>query len=180
MELSTVVIVVVIIAVAVLALKLLGKALSFLLSILGIVAVVWVLVFGLRYMDERDLRSKFLESTNLYVLADGENIITGYATDGTVPAINKVDEIKGDPAFLDEYYKVVVVNAESLPERTAAIIAAADESDKILLLKSYMNKTILSGDAVDNLISAEQEGTVEVYKNTLAFKHGLREVLTNT
>ena len=180
MELSTVVIVVVIIAVAVLALKLLGKALSFLISILGIVAVVWVLVFGLRYVDERDLRSKFLDSTNLYVLADGENIITGYATEGTMPAISTVEEIKEDPALLDEYYKVVVVDIESLPEKTATIIQAADESDKIQILKNFINKTILTGDAVDNIINEEQNGTIAVYKNTIAFKHGLREVLTNT
>ena len=179
MELSAIVTIIAIIAIGVVLIKVLGKVLSFVFSILGVVAVVWLITIGLRYMDERDIRGKFLDSNNLYVLEDGANIVTGYATEGEMPSVT-AEELAQNSVLLDEYYKVVVVKTSALSEKSQAMVSALEPSDRLLLLQNYVNSTLLDGDVVDNLVSAEKVGDIEVFKKTIAFRQGLKEVFTNS
>ena len=180
MELSTVVGIIIIIVVAVLLMKFLGKIVSLFLSVIGIILVVWLVVAGLRYMDELNIRDNFLESNNLFVLDDGNNLLTGFPTqEGAEPDLSEIEQEVQDPnsELYDEYYKVIVVKKEALPEKTALLVDVADEQDKLNLFKHYVEKNILEGDVADQLIEEEEQGNVEVYKETLAFRHGIKEVL---
>jgi energy-coupling factor transporter transmembrane protein EcfT len=179
MELSTLVGILVVVIIAVFLLKLLGKAVSFVISVASIIVIVWLVVAGLRYMDERDVREKFIDSNNLFVLQDGGSILTGFATaEGDVPELAGVEEAE-DPnsELFDRYYKVIVVNKDALPEKTALVLDAADEADKQKLFQSYVENNLLEGDVAENLVNAEKEGDIGVYEETLAFRHGIKEVL---
>jgi hypothetical protein len=179
MELSTVVGILVVIVVAALLLKLLGKAVSFAISVISVVAVVWLVVIGLRYLDERDIRDKFLDSDNLFVLQEDGNVITGFATGSNeTPPAESVEQLsKDESGLLDKYYKVVAVSKDALPEKTALMIDAAEQGDKLKLFQSYVENSLLEGDVAGNLVAEEKEGNISVYKETLAFRHGIREVL---
>jgi hypothetical protein len=181
MELSTVVWIVVLIVAAVLLMKLLGKVVSLALSVLGIVAVVWLVVIGLRYMDENNVRDNLLDSNNLFVLQDEGNFITGFATQEGMPdpEIDALDEDLTNPnsELYDEYYKVIVVEKDALPEKTALMVDASGKEDKLELFRYYVENSLLEGDVVENLVEEEKEGSLQVYKETLAFKHGVKEVL---
>jgi predicted phosphoribosyltransferase len=178
MELSAIVTIIVIIAVGVVLIKLLGKVLSFVFSILGVIAVVWLITIGLKYIDEKDIRDKFLDSNNLYVLEDGSNIVTGFASMGPAPNVT-AEDISQNSDLLSEYYKIIVVKKSALPEKSQVMIDALDPADQVLLLKHYVNATLLDGDVVDNLVTAEKEGNIEVFKKTIAFRQGIKEVLAN-
>ena len=176
MELTTIIGVVVVVVIGVLLLKLIGKMLSFAISILGIMLIVWGIVIGLRYFDTQDLRQNLADSDNLFVLQDSGNIVTGFATDGTTPQINQED-LKSDSDLFNKYYKVIVVDKDRLPEKTSLLVDASEGTDKLELFKSYVNNNILSGDPVANLIALDKEGDIKVYEETLAFRHGVSEVL---
>jgi len=179
MEPSTIVGILVMIIIAVFLLKLLGKAVSFAISAVSIIVIVWLVVAGLRYMDERDVREKFLDSNNLFVLRDGGSLLTGFATaEDNPPELASIGEVE-DPnsGLFDKYYKVIVVNKEALPEKTALVLEAAEDADKQRLFESYVENNLLEGDVAENLVNAEKEGNIGVYKETLAFRHGLKEVL---
>ncbi|MBI5880662.1 hypothetical protein HZB90_00870 [archaeon] len=180
MEPSTIVGILVVIIIAVFLLKLLGKAVSFAISVASIIVIVWLVVAGLRYMDERDVRDKFLDSNNLFVLQDGGSLLTGFATaEDNPPELASIEEEVEDPnsGLFDKYYKVIVVNKEALPEKTALVLEAAEDADKQKLFESYVENNLLEGDVAENLVNAEKEGSIGVYKKTLAFRHGLKEVL---
>jgi 4-amino-4-deoxy-L-arabinose transferase-like glycosyltransferase len=182
MELSMVVWVVALIVLALLLMKFLGKVFSLAFSVLGILIVVWLVVAGLRWMDEQNLRDNIIESNNLFLLADGDNMITGFSTlDGEEQEIPDSTELTNPNSELyDEYYKVIVVDKESLPEKTSLMLEAAEPEDKLALFQTYVETGLLESDgetAAETLISEEQEGNIAVYKETLAFKHGIKEVL---
>lgn len=180
MELSTVIGIIVIIAVAVLLMKFLGKMVSFAFSVIGIVLVVWLVVAGLRYLDEQNVRDNLLDSNSLFVLEDEGNTLTGFATqDGEPAEVTGIEEELENPnsRLYDRYYKIFVVKREALPEKTALMVEVADEQDRLRLFRNYVEKDLLEGDFVDSIVQAEQEGKLEVHKETLAFRHGVKEVL---
>jgi|GEM_PF-6504322 len=177
---STVVWILAIIIAAVLLLKFLGKMLSFILSAVGIVTVVWLVIIGLRYLDESDMRNNLLESNSLFVLDDGGSPITGFATkEGFVPDINEAYEEMPDSSsdIYQTYYKVFVVKKEALPEKIALMMEVSDDEDKLNMFRHYVDNNLLQGNFTTRLIEAEQEGKLDVYKETLAFKHGLKDLL---
>ncbi|MBW2971835.1 hypothetical protein KY359_02250 [Candidatus Woesearchaeota archaeon] len=184
MELSTVVGIIVIVVVAVLLMKFMGKVLSFIFSIIGIIAIVWLVVIGLRWMDENSIRDNFMDSNNLFLLAEDGNLMTGFATQespqgGQEPELSDVSAELGNPNsyIYDEYYKVIVVDKEALPEKTALLIDVVDPQDQQALFRSYVENSLLEGDFLANLIDEEKLGDIEVYEETLAFRHGLRDVV---
>jgi hypothetical protein len=184
MELSTVVGIIVILLVVVLLMKVLGKVVSLVLSIVGIIAVVWLVVVGLRWMDEGNVRDNLLESYNLFLPEDDGNLLTGFATqeDAPEPDLNSLGEEELDNPnsdVYDDYYKVIVVKKEALPEKTSLMLGVVDEEDKENLFKHYVDNSLLEGDFVANLIEEEQEGNIDVYKETLAFKQGITEVISS-
>ena len=182
MELSTVIGVVVIIVVAVLLMKFLGKVVSFVFSIMGVVLVVWLVVVGMRYLDEQNIRDNFLDSNNLFLLQDGSNVITGFATHDTGQVdFAQVDDEMNNPnsPLYDQYYKVILVNKESLPENTALMVGVVEGADRLNLFRNYVENNLLEGDPTDLLIEEEEEGNIEIYKETLAFRHGMKEVLSS-
>ena len=183
MELSTVVGIIVIIAVAVLLMKFLGKVVSFVFSVLGIVLVVWLVVVGLRYLDEQNVRDNLLGSNNLFVLEDGGNLLTGFATqEGEADQdITELDEELENPnsKIYDDYYKVFIVKKEALPEKTSLMVGVADDDDKLSLFRNYVDNDLLEGDFVDTLVEEEKEGNIAVHRETLAFRHGIKEVLSS-
>ncbi|MFH1063776.1 MAG: hypothetical protein V1729_01710 [Candidatus Woesearchaeota archaeon] len=180
MGLSTVVWIVVIIALVVLSLKVLKKMISLTLSVAGIVLVVWLVVAGLRYMDESNVRNNLMDSNNLFLLQEGDSLITGFATqeDTAGQDLEVVQDELDDPTsdLYDSYYKVIIVNKESLPEKTSLLVEVSDKDDQLNLFKSYVKNGLLEGDYTSNLVDEEKEGNIEVRKETLAFRHGLREV----
>jgi hypothetical protein len=183
MEIATVVGLIVLLAAVVLVIKVLGKAVSVVFSMIGVISLVWLVVVGLRYLDERDIRQNFLNSNNLFVLDDGGSPITGFATKEGLPE-PQLDDIvveldNPNAPLYDDYYKVIVVNKEALPEKLAAVVDAAEGDDLLSIFKSYVQDSLLEGDVAGNLVEEEQAGNIEVYKKTLAFKHGVREVLTS-
>ncbi|MBW2997770.1 hypothetical protein KY349_05510 [Candidatus Woesearchaeota archaeon] len=182
MELSTVVGIIVIIVVAVLIMKFLGKLVSFLLSVVGIILVVWLVIVGLRYLDEQNVRDNLMNSNSMFVLQDGDSMVTGFATQDVGEADvsgleNELDNPNSN--IYDDYYKVIVVNADALPEKTAMLFDVADDEDKLKLFKSYVDNNLLEGDFVESLVEKEEQGDVEVYKETLAFRHGIKDVLSS-
>ncbi len=184
MELSTVVGILIIIVAIVLLMKVMGKIVSLMLSVIGIVLVVWLVVAGLRWMDETNLRDNFKESNNLFVLEDEGSMITGFATKEGMPDpdVKELDEkelTNPNSDLYDQYYKVVVVTKDALPEKKAMLIDVADEEDRLSLFRHYVDNNLLEGDIVQNLVEKEKEGNVQVHKETLAFKHGAREVLSS-
>lgn len=181
MELSTVVGIIVILAVAVLLMKFLGKMVSFALSVVGIVLVVWLVVAGLRYLDEQNVRDNLLDSNSLFVLDDGGSMLTGFATqdDGEEADISGIEADLDNPnsRIYDDYYKVFIVKKEALPEKTALLVDVADDADRLNLFRNYVENDLLDGDFVDTLVKKEEDGAIEVHKETLAFRHGVMEVL---
>ena len=182
MELSTVVGILVIILAVVLLMKVFGKVVSFVFSTLGIIAVVWLVVVGLRWMDEGNVRENLLDSNNLFVLEDEEgSLITGFATKEGAPEpdLSTADDAENPNSKLyDDYYKVVFVKKDALPEKISLMMDAADDADKQNLFRSYVDNELLEGDFVTNIIEEEKEGNIEVHKETLAFRHGVREVIS--
>ncbi|NQU79689.1 hypothetical protein HQ545_08030 [Candidatus Woesearchaeota archaeon] len=177
MELSTVVLVIVIAIMAVVIMKILKKAASFAFSIAGIIAVVWLVIAGMRYLDENNLRKNLLESNSLYLLEDQGDIMAGFATiQGNVPT--SIEEID-DPVLNihDSFYKVFLVRRDSMEERTALVLGAADDKDRLELFKNYIDNNLLQNDFVTKLVQKEKQGQIKVYKETIAFKHGFSEVL---
>ena len=182
MELSTVVGIVLIVVIAVLVIKLLGRLVSFFLSAVGIIIVVWLVVAGLRYLDEQNVRENLLESNSLFVLRDGGNMVTGFATqeEGQADVSGLGDELDNpNSRIYDDYYKVIVVDADTLPEETAMLLGVADDEDKLKLFKSYVDNDLLEGDFVESLVEKEEMGGVEVHKETLAFRHGIKDILSS-
>ena len=182
MELLTVIGIVVIIVVAVLLMKVLGKVVSFVFSVMGIVLVVWLVVVGMRYLDERNISDNFLDSNNLFLLQDGSNVITGFATHDTGQVdFAQVDDEMNNPnsKLYDKYYKVILVNKDSLPENTALLVEVSDGADRLTLFKNYVENNFLEDDPTDILIEKEENGKIEIYKETLAFRHGIKEVLSS-
>ena len=63
--------------------KVLKNVISFAISTVGIVVVVWLMILGLKYVDESNLRDNLLASNNLFLLQDSENnLLTGFASNG--------------------------------------------------------------------------------------------------
>lgn len=182
MELSTVLGIVVILVIAVLLVKFLSKVVSFVFSAIGIVLVVWLVVIGMRYLDEQNIRDNFIDSNNLFLLQDGHNVITGFAThDNGQVDFAQVDEEMNNPnsPLYDKYYKVIFVNKESLPDKTSLMVGVSDEADRLSLFKNYVAHNFLEGDPTDLLIEEESQGSIEIHKETLAFRHGIKEVLSS-
>lgn len=181
MGLSTVVWIVVIIALVVLFLKVLKKMVSLAFSIAGIIVVVWLVVVGLRYLDENNVRDNLLESNNMFLLQDGEALITGFATQDDLSSSNIADiqDDLEDPSseLYDSYYKIIIVDKDSLPQKTSLLVDVAGEDDRRKLFMSYVENDLLEGDYTGNLVDAEMSGDIEVRKETLAFRHGIKEVL---
>lgn len=183
MEIATVVGFIILLAAVVLVIKVLGKAVSVVFSMVGVITLVWLVVVGLRYLDERDIRQNFLNSNNLFVLDDDGSTITGFATKEGLPD-PQLDSIVVDldnpnAPLYDDYYKVIVVNKEALPEKLAAVFDAADKEDRMSIFRNYVQDNLMEGDVAGNLVEEEQQGNIEVHKKTLAFRHGVREVLTS-
>ena len=183
MEIATVVGLIILLAAVVLVLKVMGKVVSLVFSIVGIIALVGLVVAGLRYMDERDIRQNFLNSNNLFVLDDDGSPITGFATKEGMPdpQLDSVSLELDNPnsQLYDDYYRVVLVKKDALPDKLAAVVDAAEGDDKLSIFKSYVQDNLLEGDVAEKLVEEEQEGNIEVHKETLAFRHGVREVLTS-
>jgi hypothetical protein len=123
----------------------------------------------------KNLEDNFASSNNLFVLEDGGSAITGFATQDTAtPAGITAADI--DP---ESYYKVIKIDKSALPEKTALLIDVSDESDKTNLFKEYVRENYIAPeDSVTKLIEDEDSGELSVEKNTLAFRHGLREVVS--
>jgi hypothetical protein len=183
MEIATVVGLIILLAAAVLLMKVLGKVVSLVLSVVGIVALVWLVVASLRYLDERDIRDNFLSSNNLFILESEGAPITGFASKEGLPdpSLEGIEAELGNPnsAIYDDYYKVVVVKKEALPEKLALMVDAAEGDDRLSIFRSYVDDSLIEGDAVSNLVENERAGNIEVYSESLAFRHGVREVLTS-
>lgn len=182
MELSTVLGIVLIVVIAVLVIKFLGKLVSFLLSVVGIIIVVWLVVSGLRYLDEQNVRDNLLESNSLFVLQDSGNMVTGFATqqEGKADLTGLEQELDNPNSNVyDDHYKVIVVNADALPEKTAMLVDVADDEDRLKLFRSYVDNSLLEGDFVESLVEKEERGDIAVYKETLAFRHGIKDVLSS-
>lgn len=180
MELSTVLVVIVVAVAALLLMKVVGKVFSLVFSVLGVVAVVWLVVAGLRWMDEENVRDNLLDSNNLFLLSDGGQMITGFATqDNITPDTEGISVELSNPnsEVYDDFYKVIVINKESLPQKTALMVDVLDDADRQALFKSYVENNILEEDAADRIIEEEEAGNLEVYKETLAFRHGIKEIL---
>jgi energy-coupling factor transporter transmembrane protein EcfT len=184
MELSIVIGIIVIIVAIVLLMKVMGKVVSLIFSIVGIIAVVVLVVVGMRYLDESNVRDNLLDSNSLFLLEDDGNLLTGFATQEGMPDPDMADieeEIGSldnpNSEIYDDYYKVIVVKKEALPEKTALLVDVSDEEDRHNLFKSYVDNELLEGDFVSNLVEEEKEGNIEVHKETLAFRHGLKEVI---
>ncbi|MBU2561346.1 MAG: hypothetical protein KKD17_03535 [Nanoarchaeota archaeon] len=181
MELSTVVVILVVLAAAMLLMKFIGKMFSFALSVIGIIAVVWLVVIGLRWIDENNIRDNLLESNSLFLLEDGGNIMTGFATQEGMPDpdIAEVSKELADPdsGIYDDYYKVFIVKKDALPEKTSILVEISDAEDKKELFRHYVENNLLEGDFVSTLVNKEKQGDIEVREETLAFRHGVAEVL---
>ncbi|HII71823.1 TPA: hypothetical protein HA265_03655 [Candidatus Woesearchaeota archaeon] len=152
------------------------------LSAVGIIFVVWLVVLGLRYADKTNLRNNLIASNNLFLLEDSNDLVTGFATDGTateqVDISSLPDPSDSSSEIYDKYYKVIVVQKDALPEKIGLVYDSADADDRLSLFRSYIDSSILgSDDPVDTLIEKEQEGDLEVHRNTMAFRYGIREVL---
>lgn len=182
MELSTVLVVIVVAVAALLLMKLVGKVFSLVFSVLGIVAVVWLVVAGLRWMDEENVRDNLLDSNNLFLLSDGSQMITGFATqDNITPDIKGIETEVTNPnsEIYDDFYKVIIVNKDALPQKTALMVDAVGQDDQQALFKNYVEDTLLKEDAAERLIEEEEAGNLAVYKETLAFRHGIKDVLSS-
>ncbi|HII72022.1 TPA: hypothetical protein HA265_04675 [Candidatus Woesearchaeota archaeon] len=182
MELSTVIGIIVIMLAVVLLMKIFGKVVSLILSIVGVIAVVWLVVVGMRYLDESNMRDNLLDSNNLFLLEDDGNLLTGFATQEGAPEPD-ISDFEGeldnpDSDVYDDYYKVIVVKKDALPDKIALVVDAADEEDRQELFKYYVENQLLEGDFVSRLVEEEEEGNIDVHKETLAFKHGIKEVVT--
>jgi hypothetical protein len=182
MELGSVLAVLVGIVLVVILLKLIGKVVSVALTVIGIIAVVWLAVAGLRFLDVQNLEENFAGSNNLFVLSDGGSAITGFATqEDSAPDLEKVKAAveTGDDAALESYYKVVTIEISSLPEKTALLIDATDGADRAALFRDYvLSNFVEPEDRVSRLIEAEKQGALSVSKDTLAFRQGLKEVVS--
>jgi hypothetical protein len=181
MGLSTLVCIVAVIVAGVFLLKFLGKAVSFALSVLGVAAVVWLTVAGLRYLDEQKVREGILESNNLFLLSENGKVVTGFATQEGMPEpdIDKAQRELSNPnsPLYSDYYKIIVVKEEALPEdRTEDISSSLGES-KEKAFRQYVDTNLLEGDALTNLVGLEKEGAIAVYEESIAFRHGIKEVL---
>jgi hypothetical protein len=179
MEIVTIFLIVIAIVIGVVLLKLLGKAVSLALSVLGIVIVVWLVVAGLRFLDINNIRDNFMDSNNLFLLEDGGDLVTGFATGYVEEALpdTKEELVNPNSKLYDDCYKVVVVKKDALPQKTALLIDASDDADRDRLFRAYVDNELMDGDLAENLVDAESEGDIEVYKETLAFRHGIREVI---
>ncbi len=179
--LSTVVIGILVIIAAVLVLKLIGKVVSMIFTFVGIAAVVWLVIIGLQYLDEKNIRDKMSSSNSLFVLEDEGSMITGFATKEGLPEpdLVEVQEEVNDPSseLYDSYYKVFIVKKEALPEKISLLIDEVEPEEQTGLFRNYVDNNILEGDYADNLITAEKEGDIEVHKESIAFRHGFKEML---
>ncbi|MBN1544808.1 hypothetical protein JW898_05105 [Candidatus Woesearchaeota archaeon] len=182
MELSTVVVILIVLAAAMLLMKFIGKMFSFALSVIGIVAVVWLVVIGLRWMDENSIRENMIESNSLFLLSDGDNLMTGFATQEGMPDpdIAEVSKELADPDsdIYDDYYRVFIVKKDALPEKTSVLVDVVGAEDRKELFRHYVENSLLEGDFVGNLVNKEKQGDIEVREETLAFRHGVAEVLS--
>ncbi|MBW2966941.1 hypothetical protein KY362_00485 [Candidatus Woesearchaeota archaeon] len=171
---------VVLVALAV-GIKFLGKLASMLFTVVGIFLVVWLVVIGLRYMDEENVRENFMLSNNLFVLEENGNPLTGFVTKDGLPGPELdtvLEEVENPNSELyDEYYKVVFVDKEALPEKIQLVMDAADPEDRLSMFQEYVETEIIEGDTAENLIEKEKAGDIEVYHETLAFRHGFMDVL---
>lgn len=170
------------IVVAVLLIKLLGKALSFAFSVAGIVLVVWLVVAGMRLVDTNNVQNNFLEENNLFILTDDGDMLTGFATQGgEVPVEEDILTNLDNPnsELYEDFYKVITVDKSKLPQKTALLVEVSADYEKRELFKEYIESTLLSDNNVaENLVEAEKEGDIEVHKETLAFRHGVKDVIT--
>ncbi|MFC1741456.1 hypothetical protein ACFL3V_02890 [Nanoarchaeota archaeon] len=181
MDLSTVVAVVVVIVLGIFLMKMLGKVMSFAFSVAGIVVVVWLVIAGLRYLDEQSVRDKILDSNNLFLLEEDGNLLTGFVTQEGMPDPD-IEAAAGEfdnpnSGLYDDYYKVIVVKKEALPEKTSLMVDVASDPDKADLFRNYVDENLLEGDAVENLVEEEQQGNIEVHKESMAFRKGIKDVL---
>jgi len=185
MELSTVVGLLIAVVVVVILMKVMGKVVSLVLSIVGVILVVWLVVVGLRWMDENNVRQNFMESNNLFVLEDEGSLVTGFATkegmpDPDVTAFSAEEFTNPNSPLYDDYYKIVVVQKEALPEKTSLLVDVVEDEDRLSLFRNYVDDELLDqDDFVSTLVEEEKEGKIKVHKETLAFKHGLGEVLSS-
>ncbi len=178
MEPMTLVWVLLVFGLIILLFKVLKKIVSVAFSIAGIIVVVYLVIIGLQYVDRNDLRDNLLSSNNLFILEDSGNELTGFASDGSVVSLPDPKVIEDDDSDLyKKFYKVILVKKDALPEKIRLVYDSADDNDKAAIFRSYVNNDLLQDDPVDNLIEQEKDGTVEVHKESIAFKHSLREVL---
>jgi hypothetical protein len=182
MEIVTILVILIVVVLAVFLFKFLGKAVSFALSLVGIVIVVWLIVIGLRFMDTKNLQDNFLDSNNLFVLADEDNFITGFATNEPNEMTNLADiydDLSNPNSDLfDKYYKVVIVEKDSMPHITTRIIDSSKDVERVEAFRGYVEDNFLDEDIAEILVEEEQLGNIEVHKETLAFRHGFREIIS--
>lgn len=175
MEIATGLAILVGILLIVLVLKVVGKAVKFAFTVTAILVIAWCAVIGLRHLDVQNLEEHFKGSNNLFLLQDGGDVVTGFATKtadtiGTAASTEIPDE---------DYYKIIKIDKSVLPEKTALLIDAVEDADKEALFKEYVDANFMDpADGVSRLIDAEKSGEISVEKDTLAFRHGVREVLS--
>ncbi len=187
MEIFQIVIVVLALLLVVMLVKFMGKAASFVFSILGIFIVVWLIIMGVRFLDEINIKNNLLDSNNLYILKSDNAAVTGFVSG--IGLSNKPVDINLVSIYSDllninsdlyaDYYKIIIVNEKFLPENIQSQLQESDNAtEKFELFRNYVDDSLLEDDFVKNLIDAEKTGHIEVYKETLAFRHGIRETLT--
>jgi len=130
--------------------KVLKNIVSFALSAAGILILTYLVIAGLRYADKQDLRNNLQISNNLILVEDSGNIISGFATKGG--EVNTDNINVHDEDLYKEYYKVIIIPKE---------------------MENLSTKRLLN---VDTLIQKEKDDKIKVYRESIAFRHGL-EVL---
>lgn len=181
MDAMTIVWVLLAVVIVVAVLRFLGKTVSMAFSAASIIILVWLVVSGLQYMDQNDIREKFLDSNNLFVLKDGSSLISAYATKEGLPEpdLSGIQDEIDDPdsELYDDYYKVILVDIDTMPSDVIRMISSADEERRLVLFQDYVYGEIIGEDIAQSLVEHEKEGDIVVYQETIAFRHGTLEVL---
>ena len=151
--------------------KIFKKVLSLAFTAAAITVVVFLVIAGLKYMDENNIRNNFLNSNNIFVLEDNNNLITGFTTHPrTVLDEKDLEKIKQDSST-QNHYKTIIIKKHNSKELSEKLSNANSKEDQLNIFEEYVEENFLSEEFVDNLIAKEKSGEIEVKKESIAFKY---------